>query len=119
MLLVVTRGKGRGAIADPMQDAVTAANVGLRVAANVWDAPFGRVATGTVAVDRAVGRGWFSGAYRAHRSEGGWQDLLTHQIDATVSWVLPDGVRLNGLASTMVGSGILQQRFHVGVSRSF
>ncbi len=98
---------------------ITAAKIGLRLAANVWDAPFGRVSTASLSADRVVGDGWFGGAYRLYRSEGAWQNLVTHQVDATASWTLPDGVRLTGLASTVVGSGILQQRVQVGVSRSF
>lgn len=100
-------------------NSVSRAQLGMRFALGVWDAPIGRIGTASLAMDRVVGSAWFSGGYRLYRSEGGWQDLTTHQVDATASWTLPDGVRLTGLASTMVGSGVLQQRVQLGVSRSF
>lgn len=100
-------------------NSVSRARLGMRLAVGVWDAPIGRIGTASLALDRVVGTAWFSGGYRLYRSEGGWQDLTTHQVDATASWTLPDGVRLTGLASTMIGSGVLQQRVQLGVSRSF
>ncbi|MFT5433317.1 MAG: hypothetical protein ACI9OJ_004023 [Myxococcota bacterium] len=100
-------------------NSVSPADLGMRAAVHVWDAQFGRVSTASLSVDRVVRDAWFSAAYRIYRSEGGWEQLMTHQVDATASWSLPDGVRVTGLASTLVGSGILQQRLQLGFSRSF
>ena len=94
-------------------------DLGARFGASAWDAPFGRITTASMTLDRFVGRAWFTGGYRIYRSEGGWQELTTHHVDATASWQLPDRVRLTGLASTTVGGGLLQQRVQLGVSRSF
>ncbi len=109
----------RSASAALRLNSVSRARLGMRAAVNLWDAPFGRVTTASVALDRILSQTWFSAAYRIYRSQGGWQDLLTHQVDAMLSWSLPDGVRVTGLASSTVGSGLLQQRVSVSVSRSF